>query len=1392
MVYKVKGTYRYLGTPQWDLSSFYQLPIAHPYADLEFTVYHTQHRENEVLVKQCLCPADLQLVAFKDFGTLRAGGGHLQWRNVAVALESGILDLCDPSVVALLLTAAYQVGPLSAVNHWNYDLTESNFVEELCHCVQLVMDRIESSWNSSRSLYLCICLLSYVADHTAVRLSDNPLNLLSRCRKICIEWSDSIEKILPNNSKAETTSRHLYFVNGLVILTFGAERSVLPDDGALFDLLRARTIMYERNLVMDKDAELDHLAALCIRTTARHQLSIHQLIRGAKNQTLNRLVKNRWNPKSIGEWNRCSSSSSAGSDFYWAECVAQDDTCSVVHIEVVEGTFLVDGEPVGRLPEQILTLKLFQRVFPDASLLAVFHRGGGVFETKSPLVNGASFTFALKNGELIIREIDGQNVARRLLPWQSFHDDLPQNLVEEHIHWMTYRNPDKCVIELRPLKDQHSLQPVYAIQLNENFQGQVLHCETSRKMLNVTGVTFDHIYRTVGWRLDQKRYIEPYWPTVTKKDHEELADNWSVCLNYPRLHLHMEICIVLNTIKVTVLEYENMVVSPSQYFGSFIRLKQMLVLERPNGLRTVIIPHFEFQAVKRNIHHCLEVVNNFNHSELGYNAASILDLKYTSFAFDEDRSLGQMRPNGEETYEKWLMCSYLHGATCSAMADPLTRLTGLEMALTQLRRCRVNKPLSEASLTVLKRIEQLAVKRNVAYDTQLVNWPDVHSSYSSSDAYILLVDLIRTKSMNLSELYGTGQKKQGEDCPTEHLELFKHDYIKYEWIYSPAARLDGREKRKLGITLAESPIIPFTSNVLPNSCSAYKLIHAGMCTTALKDAVFNENFSWVDFIQKFDCVSPADELEMLHVGYWTELCFDDGSMWLTLLAEAISCHSTKGDDQVLCLKQFIHLLSFATWKLSNSTNLNRKHSLGTYITALGKLLKLAMSSNDSNVTALLPSIEHLPSIEVRLGLPSDRFLNENKINFGRVDISEESFTELAEHWSLEEYNVRSELDTTLWDAVKRTKVWTKDTLSNRTIAITTERSPVNDAFLHITSHLPIEMRDWENYRMVKLAQEYYEELFYRQQLYAFVSQLDNQDNFINRASIESIQNCPWPCIADTSLDVALLKKPDNSVYSSNDFIIGAFDLVLKDEKNDGQCPELEDSFRQCLIEVASLEVNNDTFPLRFRHGFEERPISTDLISKLRCSWEHHQRATENATQFQPANDIRQKLNLIWERTNNLCEESWADIIRYFKDQREDELSRIQSAARVFSPVAPRILFPLYGRGDLPVAVQRLIEKHLIYQVYAQKAKRCLLLLDTTEAVEGEDRKHSAVRLVAEISEPHCGNGGWTPKQRPKWLLFEVENNVIIRKKQVLVANAIIAGNNQILQLNMGEGMSTKP
>jgi hypothetical protein len=100
-----------------------------------------------------------------------------------------------------------------------------------------------------------------------------------------------------------------------------------------------------------------------------------------------------------------------------------------------------------------------------------------------------------------------------------------------------------------------------------------------------------------------------------------------------------------------------------------------------------------------------------------------------------------------------------------------------------------------------------------------------------------------------------------------------------------------------------------------------------------------------------------------------------------------------------------------------------------------------------------------------------------------------------------------------------------------------------------------------------------------------------------------------------------------------------------------------------------------------------------------------------------------------------------------------------------------------------------LENHLIYIVYLQKVIRCFEMLNTRDKMaESEDRNHYAVRLIREIQEVHCN--GWTTQEHRKWLLFEVESNVMIRKVQADVARVIIKGNKRVLQLNMGEGKTS--
>ncbi len=58
---------------------------------------------------------------------------------------------------------------------------------------------------------------------------------------------------------------------------------------------------------------------------------------------------------------------------------------------------------------------------------------------------------------------------------------------------------------------------------------------------------------------------------------------------------------------------------------------------------------------------------------------------------------------------------------------------------------------------------------------------------------------------------------------------------------------------------------------------------------------------------------------------------------------------------------------------------------------------------------------------------------------------------------------------------------------------------------------------------------------------------------------------------------------------------------------------------------------------------------------------------------------------------------------------------------------------------------------------------------------------------------NIGHENWKPLDFPDWLLLEIENDLLLRREQVDVANAIISpasGSNSVLQMNMGKGKFT--
>src|SRR5690606_21313233 len=73
----------------------------------------------------------------------------------------------------------------------------------------------------------------------------------------------------------------------------------------------------------------------------------------------------------------------------------------------------------------------------------------------------------------------------------------------------------------------------------------------------------------------------------------------------------------------------------------------------------------------------------------------------------------------------------------------------------------------------------------------------------------------------------------------------------------------------------------------------------------------------------------------------------------------------------------------------------------------------------------------------------------------------------------------------------------------------------------------------------------------------------------------------------------------------------------------------------------------------------------------------------------------------------------------------------------------------------------------------------------------KDITNSKEDLLAEIS--NSGHTNWEPKEKPEWLLFEIENNIRIRSTQICVANSMMhpsEGTNSVVLFPIGKGKTS--
>jgi hypothetical protein len=297
-----------------------------------------------------------------------------------MSLSSEELSLKSEAVCQLICQATSEAGVAGG------DARRESHIEFSCEALSgetaVLLERLISenseNWSEPYILITLIAISSRIMElspHPSIKI--RAAELLRKARSIACRWTEVIRKLLAEAYNAPDDDK-LKLKFKLIDTAFVVASSFCVDavhldlemdtSKDLLSWLSSLSVLYDevlREFVgVDKSLSATKVVLLrrIINTGVYLESKIIPVV--AHDQTvLSELTKKRRTAAKVfnSEWTKLEGR--RRQVFECEDVVSEEESTHVVHIDVVLGKFLVDGCPVGKLPEEIVSTPEFQRVF---------------------------------------------------------------------------------------------------------------------------------------------------------------------------------------------------------------------------------------------------------------------------------------------------------------------------------------------------------------------------------------------------------------------------------------------------------------------------------------------------------------------------------------------------------------------------------------------------------------------------------------------------------------------------------------------------------------------------------------------------------------------------------------------------------------------------------------------------------------------------------------------------------------------------------------------------------------------------------------------------------------------------------------------------------------------
>ncbi|KAF4980380.1 hypothetical protein FZEAL_3610 [Fusarium zealandicum] len=724
-----------------------QIPKSSPFSqilqDTTFSKNVYGPSSYEIMATASRCPQGLNVHEYLAFQTI-ASGKSRRWLTVLAELGSANLNFSNEATMLLLSHMAVQCGPSDgsqgAFRLIHGIFRDPGFCETLVQQLLHRLDSLSANWRETYLMETVITLALRLVDFSWASRMDHiakeALSLLLRARNTCVRWFKLLRAESYKVTDSETAQRFQQYALWAALLckrtfTCLTYRTMDLEDLSL-EIYIQSSIMVHDNLVVKLEALppfLQHAVTRDMRLSYRLSSLISQSIM-QRTDTFRRSLREMW-PEEEGCARVFSHVNLETSHWISCQSTAGDEANpQKVLYNLVEGVLLVDGRPMGKLPNDPKKSLVLTELFGNQALLTFPSNRPGMQYVLCVTPQGYQVHIGLgRLGDLIVRAFRGR-YSLQLIPRDNFRNDLnwdlPGPLLHDSFHWLNLRNGDILITK------KHQPWPDYP------FPWYVLSLQNQR-------CTRAHTYNGDQIRDSVVNPYSPLFNRVTRildsfEDKDQIlvfqpGGNRNLSVELPRLN----ILFYANRNRVLESPQLQCQIDENQDAGTWYGLRSKLVctsITNPMH-RSILVPLGNLSARSDGCHVTVRI-----------DASG----KYGKFSINKALGRIDCAPEPTLVFTKAL----LHASTSFLLPDPLTGRTGTEEAIQWLQAgiSQPWSPLGPPPLTVLEKISQLTPRR-VYYPVDLRvmrtdHWIDSLPATIQNASFRPIVDQIIQESATLA------------------------------------------------------------------------------------------------------------------------------------------------------------------------------------------------------------------------------------------------------------------------------------------------------------------------------------------------------------------------------------------------------------------------------------------------------------------------------------------------------------------------------------------------------------------------------------------------------------------------------------------------------------------